>query len=53
MFQTLDASDSENSSGIGLSIVQKIVEQYEGEIYLDSEEGVGTTFFVKLKKYYS
>ncbi|WP_434035530.1 PAS domain-containing sensor histidine kinase [Formosa sp. 4Alg 33] len=41
---------SKDSTGIGLSIVKKIVELHEGEIWLDSETAVGTTFFFTLKK---
>jgi len=48
IFQTLDKRGK--STGIGLSIVKKIVELYGGEIYLESEEGKGTTFFFKIKK---
>ena len=33
-----------NGSGLGLSIVKKIVDQMHGTIDLKSEEGVGTTF---------
>lgn len=40
------------SSGIGLSIVKKIIHFYKGEIWLDSEIGTGTTFFFTLPKYY-
>jgi light-regulated signal transduction histidine kinase (bacteriophytochrome) len=29
---------------------KKIITFYNGEIWLESQEGVGTTFFVKLKK---
>lgn len=50
IFQSLDSSGQNGSTGIGLSIVKKIVEQYNGEITLDSKEGQGTTFYVKLKK---
>ncbi|WP_248722633.1 PAS domain-containing sensor histidine kinase [Seonamhaeicola sp. ML3] len=39
-----------DSTGIGLSIVQKIVELHDGEIWLDSKLNEGTTFFFTLKK---
>ena len=35
-------------SGIGLSIVQKLVELHHGAVSLESEEGVGTTFTITL-----
>jgi len=41
---------SKDSSGIGLSIVKKIVNLHDGEIWLDSEPNVGTTFYFTLKK---
>ncbi len=42
---------SKESTGIGLSIVKKIVDLYEGNIWLESELGQGTTFFFTIKKY--
>jgi len=48
IFQSL--KKSENSSGIGLSIVKKIVDIYKGEIWLESELEKGTTFYFTLKK---
>ena len=36
------------STGIGLSIVKKIVEQYKGKIWVESEMGLRTTFFIKI-----
>ncbi|QYS88011.1 sensor histidine kinase [Flavobacterium davisii] len=40
----------EKSTGIGLSIVKKIIENYKGEIWLKSQENIGTTFFIKIPK---
>ncbi|WP_299778946.1 PAS domain S-box protein [uncultured Formosa sp.] len=42
--------NSKDSSGIGLSIVQKIVQLHNGKIWLESEPNIGTTFFFTLKK---
>ena len=36
-------------SGLGLSILQKLVSLYDGEISVESEFGVGTTFNITLK----
>ncbi|WP_298884102.1 ATP-binding protein [uncultured Polaribacter sp.] len=47
-FQKLE--DNYKSSGIGLSIVKKIIEVYKGEIYLESEPNVGSTFYFSIKK---
>ena len=41
---------SKESSGIGLSIVKKIVNLYHGEIWLESLPKIGTTFYFTLKK---
>jgi PAS domain S-box-containing protein len=41
---------SKDSSGIGLSIVKKIVDLHEGKIWLESELNIGTTFYFTLKK---
>jgi signal transduction histidine kinase len=35
-------------SGIGLSIVKTVVEQYEGEVTVESTPGAGSTFYVRL-----
>ncbi|SNR59570.1 two-component system, OmpR family, phosphate regulon sensor histidine kinase PhoR [Lutibacter agarilyticus] len=34
--------------GLGLSYVKKIVEIHQGEVHVESEKGVGSTFIVKL-----
>jgi signal transduction histidine kinase len=38
----------EKSIGLGLAIVQKIVDAHSGAVHVDSEEGQGTTFYVEL-----
>jgi len=43
-------NDDKKSSGIGLSIVKKIVNLFNGEIWVNSELGVETTFYFTLKK---
>ena len=39
-----------DGDGVGLSIVKKIVDTHKGKIWLESEEGVGSVFFVELHK---
>ena len=48
VFQSL--TKDTKSSGIGLSIVNKIVNLYGGKIWLESKLGEGTTFFFTIKK---
>ena len=36
--------------GLGLSIVKKIVEDYNGKIWFDTEEGKGTIFYIEFYK---
>ncbi|GAA4900392.1 ATP-binding protein [Flaviramulus aquimarinus] len=47
-FQKLE--NNPESSGIGLSIVKKIVNLYGGNIWLESEINQGTTFYFTLRK---
>ncbi|WP_210490479.1 sensor histidine kinase [Rufibacter aurantiacus] len=44
IFQTMEARDVKESTGVGLSIVKKIVEEKGGQIWIESEKGQGTTF---------
>lgn len=50
LFKRLKETDYREGSGVGLSIVQKIVKKMQGEISLASIHGSGTTFMVKLPK---
>lgn len=44
IFQTLQARDTIESTGIGLTIVKKIVEERGGSIWIESEPGKGAKF---------
>jgi light-regulated signal transduction histidine kinase (bacteriophytochrome) len=48
LFSKLENNDQ--SSGIGLSIVKKIIDLYGGKIWLESQESRGTTFYFILPK---
>jgi light-regulated signal transduction histidine kinase (bacteriophytochrome) len=48
IFTKLD--NNTQSSGIGLSIVKKIMERYQGRIWPESKEHEGTTFYFTLPK---
>ncbi len=48
MFQTLTRRDERESMGIGLAVVKKIVELYDGNVWIESEMGKGTTFYFTL-----
>jgi signal transduction histidine kinase len=50
IFQTLRPRDEQESTGIGLSIVKKIVEFYSGKVWVESEPGTGSTFWFTLPK---
>lgn len=45
MFQTLHHRDKSETAGIGLAIVKKIVDNYNGRVWLESEPGKGSTFY--------
>ncbi len=45
IFQTLAPRDKVEGTGIGLSVVRKIVETRGGRTWLESEVGSGTTFY--------
>ena len=52
-FYRTDASrnSSKGGSGIGLSIVKKIMDDHGGKIWVTSKEGIGTVMYLVIRKY--
>jgi signal transduction histidine kinase len=50
MYQTLEPQDNYESTGVGLTVVKKIVDLYGGKIWVESQEGQGSTFIFTIPK---
>ncbi len=50
IFQTLGNREERGGTGIGLTLVKKIIENLGGEIWLESEVGHGSSFFFTIPK---
>ncbi|WP_081210162.1 chemotaxis protein CheB [Salegentibacter sediminis] len=48
IFNRVNKQDSEGT-GVGLAHVKKIIELHDGSIWVDSQEGIGSTFYFKIK----
>ncbi len=50
VFYRVDSASPEAGEGIGLSLARRIVDKHEGKIWVESEEGKGSTFYIELHK---
>ncbi len=48
IFQQFFSTKGSEGTGIGLMITKKIVDEHHGEITVDSEEGAGSTFIIRI-----
>jgi K+-sensing histidine kinase KdpD len=51
LFYRIQDLKSVEGTGVGLTIVQRVLETYGGKAWIDSEKGRGTTFFFAIPKY--
>lgn len=50
VFKRLHRKEEYEGTGIGLSMCKKIAVHHDGDIWLDSQKGVGTTFYFSVSK---
>ncbi len=50
LFQRLNRRDQYKGTGVGLAICKRIIERHGGEVWLESKEGEGTTFYFTIRK---
>ena len=47
-FSRLRPEDDNNGEGLGISIVSRIIERNNGKVHVESQEGLGSSFYVEL-----
>jgi signal transduction histidine kinase len=50
LFQRIPGKGNEEGTGLGLTIVKRLLQQHDGNIWVDSEKGAGATFYFTLPK---
>ncbi|MDH4129923.1 MAG: PAS domain-containing protein [Spirochaetota bacterium] len=50
LFKSIPFKENISGTGIGLAVVKRIVNSHGGEIWIDSEINIGTTFYFTLEK---
>jgi len=50
IFNRVRTTEKYEGTGVGLAHVEKIVKLHDGAVWVDSQLGVGSTFYIKLKK---
>jgi signal transduction histidine kinase len=48
IFDPFSTHGKRNGTGLGLTIAQNVISEHGGDIHVDSEEGVGTTFTLQM-----
>jgi PAS domain S-box-containing protein len=51
IFQRVREIESEEGTGLGLTIVDKVVRHHGGKVWVESEKGKGTTFYFTIPKH--